>query len=173
MAVASGSSSTAQKTFELSNQIEVLDPDLARSRQVVLRRAETQCQIYKYDAAEQKEINNKRPWRADPHHFKKVKVSATALIKMVMHARSGGAYEVMGLMQGKLGPLSLAAAWHSDQCQTATPSSSSTPSLFPFRAPRRASMRATKATSLQSCTRKAPRRCVRCLEDASVSERRA
>jgi COP9 signalosome complex subunit 5 len=31
-----------------------------------------------------------------------VKISAVALIKMVMHARSGGDLEVMGLMQGKV-----------------------------------------------------------------------
>lgn len=35
-------------------------------------------------------------------HFKKVKISATALIKMVMHTKSGGDIEVMGMMQGKI-----------------------------------------------------------------------
>ena len=34
-----------------------------------------------------------------PHHFKHVKISALALLKMVMHARSGGKMEVMGVMQ--------------------------------------------------------------------------
>lgn len=56
--------------------------------------------LYSYDANEQKAINNAHPWRADPHHFKHVKISAVALLKMVMHARSGGNLEVMGLMQG-------------------------------------------------------------------------
>lgn len=37
-----------------------------------------------------------------PHHFKRVKISAVALIKMVMHAKKGGDIEVMGLMQGKV-----------------------------------------------------------------------
>lgn len=36
----------------------------------------------------------------DPHYFKTVRISPVALIKMVMHARSGGALEVMGIMQG-------------------------------------------------------------------------
>lgn len=36
------------------------------------------------------------------HYFKKVKISATALIKMVMHTKSGGDLEVMGMMQGKV-----------------------------------------------------------------------
>lgn len=45
-------------------------------------------------------MNNARPWKKDPHHFRHVRISAVALLKMVMHARSGGSIEVMGLMQG-------------------------------------------------------------------------
>jgi COP9 signalosome complex subunit 5 len=37
-----------------------------------------------------------------PHHLHTVKISAVALIKMVTHARSGGAYEIMGVMYGKV-----------------------------------------------------------------------
>ena len=37
-----------------------------------------------------------------PHYFKHIKVSALALLKMVMHARSGGNLEVMGLLLGKV-----------------------------------------------------------------------
>lgn len=37
---------------------------------------------------------------ADPNYFKHVRISAVALIKMTMHARSGGNLEIMGLMQG-------------------------------------------------------------------------
>ncbi len=37
-----------------------------------------------------------------PNYFKYVKISALALIKMAMHARSGGNIEVMGMMQGKI-----------------------------------------------------------------------
>lgn len=36
------------------------------------------------------------------HYFKYSKISALALLKMVMHARSGGNLEVMGLMLGKV-----------------------------------------------------------------------
>lgn len=42
-----------------------------------------------------------RPWEKDEHFFKHVKISALALLKMVMHAKSGGNIEVMGLFQGK------------------------------------------------------------------------
>ncbi|MCJ1479405.1 COP9 signalosome catalytic subunit rri1 [Lambiella insularis] len=58
--------------------------------------------LYSYDVAEQKAITDDQPWRRDPHHFKHVRISAVALLKMVMHARSGGSLEVMGLMQGKI-----------------------------------------------------------------------
>lgn len=44
-----------------------------------------------------------RPLRWCSHHyFKYCKISALALLKMVMHARSGGNLEVMGLMLGKV-----------------------------------------------------------------------
>lgn len=58
--------------------------------------------LYGYDEAEQKAIANEQPWRKYPRHFKRVRISAVALLKMVMHARSGGSIEVMGLMQGKI-----------------------------------------------------------------------
>jgi COP9 signalosome complex subunit 5 len=47
-------------------------------------------------------MGQKCPWSNDPHYFKYVRISAVALIKMVIHARSGGSLEVMGLMQGKI-----------------------------------------------------------------------
>ena len=43
-----------------------------------------------------------RPWTKDPEYFNHIKISAVALIKMVIHARSGGDIEVMGMMQGKV-----------------------------------------------------------------------
>lgn len=43
-----------------------------------------------------------RPWEKDPHYFKDIRISALALLKMVMHAKSGGTLEVMGLLLGKV-----------------------------------------------------------------------
>jgi COP9 signalosome complex subunit 5 len=43
-----------------------------------------------------------RPWQKDLRYFKKVRISAVALLKMLIHTRSGGDIEVMGLMQGKV-----------------------------------------------------------------------
>ena len=81
-----GGPSIAQQTFELTNSIQTVDGD----------------SIYAYDNEGQRAIQQARPWRSDPHHFKHVRISAIALVKMVTHARSGGQYEIMGLMQGKI-----------------------------------------------------------------------
>ncbi|KAF9317582.1 COP9 signalosome complex subunit 5 [Podila horticola] len=78
----------ARKNFEFINNIKSVNPELD--------------QIYHFDAAVQKQILNESPWKKDPHYFTSVKISAVALIKMVMHARSGGNIEVMGMMQGKI-----------------------------------------------------------------------
>ncbi|KAI0199530.1 JAB1/Mov34/MPN/PAD-1 ubiquitin protease-domain-containing protein [Astrocystis sublimbata] len=76
----------AMKSWELDNEVKLVDP--------------TRDALYNYSPARQAEANELRPWRSDPHHFKHVRISAVALIKMVMHARAGGSIEVMGLMQG-------------------------------------------------------------------------
>ncbi|KAF9598473.1 hypothetical protein IFM89_027907, partial [Coptis chinensis] len=57
--------------------------------------------IYHYDESAQTKFQKEKPWTNDPHYFKRVKISALALLKMVVHARSGGNIEIMGLMQGK------------------------------------------------------------------------
>ncbi|KAI0382666.1 COP9 signalosome complex subunit 5 [Hypomontagnella monticulosa] len=76
----------AMKSWELDNDIKLVDP--------------TRDALYNYSSDRQNEVNALKPWRDNPHHFQHVRISAVALIKMVMHARSGGSIEVMGLMQG-------------------------------------------------------------------------
>lgn len=39
---------------------------------------------------------------SSPNYFKRCKISALALLKLVMHARSGGTLEVMGMLLGKI-----------------------------------------------------------------------
>jgi len=79
-------SSVTQKKFESDNKIENIDGDA----------------LYDYDNDKYQRFLATKPWTKDPNHFKRVKISAIALLKMVMHARSGGQLEVMGLMMGKV-----------------------------------------------------------------------
>ncbi|KAL9110175.1 MAG: hypothetical protein Q9227_005235 [Pyrenula ochraceoflavens] len=76
----------AQKAWEIENSVLTIDPTLNA--------------LYDYPEKEHKLATDARPWKDDPHFFKTVRISALALLKMVMHARSGGSFEVMGLMQG-------------------------------------------------------------------------
>ncbi|CAE6372473.1 unnamed protein product [Rhizoctonia solani] len=78
---------TALKTFSLTNDVREID---------------AADEILVYDKAEAVRIDKEAPWKKDPHYFKKVHISVIALIKMVIHARSGGIYEIMGMMQGKV-----------------------------------------------------------------------
>jgi COP9 signalosome complex subunit 5 len=79
---------TALKTWELENSVQLVDP--------------TKDALYSYSVSAQKALDAAHPWRTDPHYFTSVRISAVALLKMVMHARSGGSLEVMGLMMGKI-----------------------------------------------------------------------
>ncbi|KAF5196159.1 Cop9 signalosome complex subunit [Thalictrum thalictroides] len=88
----STSASIAQKTWELENNI--VDMEATPPSQSI-------DSIYYYDEAAQTKFQKDKPWTNDPHYFKRVRISALALLKMVVHARSGGTIEVMGLMQGK------------------------------------------------------------------------
>ncbi|KAG7208531.1 hypothetical protein KM043_014749 [Ampulex compressa] len=87
MGTSSDQSTIAQKTWEMTNNVETIS---------------TVDEIYRYDRKEQQDILAARPWEKDPHFFKDIKISALALLKMVMHARSGGTLEVMGLLLGKV-----------------------------------------------------------------------
>ncbi|PWN92101.1 COP9 signalosome complex subunit 5 [Acaromyces ingoldii] len=84
----SSSARLAQKQFELENNVVTLDP-----------RTDA---IFHYDNDEQVRIRNDAPWKRDPHFFQRVRISSIALIKMMIHTRAGGIYEVMGSMVGKV-----------------------------------------------------------------------
>lgn len=91
------SSQIAQKTWELENNIISVDTPPTTSK----ASDSASDAIFYYDEAAQAKFQQEKPWQNDPHYFKRVKISALALLKMVVHARSGGTIEVMGLMQGK------------------------------------------------------------------------
>ena len=58
--------------------------------------------LFKADRALDNELAQTKPWQQDPKFFVDVKVSALALIKIALHARSGGDLEVMGVLKGKV-----------------------------------------------------------------------
>lgn len=80
----------AQQSWELENAVKLADPH--------------RDALYAYSEETHKALSTSRPWSKDPHYFKHIRISAVALLKMVMHARSGGSLEVMGLMQGYILP---------------------------------------------------------------------
>ncbi|VDP90680.1 unnamed protein product [Echinostoma caproni] len=59
-------------------------------------------EYFKYDVKAHQSIVNAKPWEKDPHYFKYIKISAVALLKMLIHARSGGNIEIMGVLIGKV-----------------------------------------------------------------------
>lgn len=69
----------AKKRFDLENNIQ-------------------DGEVFSWDQDEIDRVLQSRPWKKDPNHFKNVRISDLALIKMVMHAKSGGDLEVMGYM---------------------------------------------------------------------------
>ena len=65
----SDQSKIAQKTWELANQVTESE------------------EIYRFDHKQQQSMQTAQPWKNHPHFFSHVKISALALLKMVMHAR--------------------------------------------------------------------------------------
>ncbi|KAL5972736.1 proteasome regulatory particle subunit RPN11 [Asimina triloba] len=96
----SASAEMAQKTWELENNIMSMESPTAGA--AAGASDADYDSIYYYDEVGQGKVQQDKPWNSDPHYLKRVKVSALALLKMVVHARSGGTIEVMGLMQGKV-----------------------------------------------------------------------
>lgn len=80
-----GDSSTARKTFELNNDVQMIDPTDS---------------LFAYTRAEETVLEDANPWKKEyvygqnqelivsPHYFHTVKISAVALIKMVSHPSS-------------------------------------------------------------------------------------
>ncbi|CDK28825.1 unnamed protein product [Kuraishia capsulata CBS 1993] len=55
-----------------------------------------------FNTPSDKSLLARKPWASNPHYFHTVHISAIALLKMVMHARSGGSIEIMGMLTGKV-----------------------------------------------------------------------
>uniref|UniRef100_A0A7S0ZD55 MPN domain-containing protein n=1 Tax=Timspurckia oligopyrenoides TaxID=708627 RepID=A0A7S0ZD55_9RHOD len=77
--------------WEVANDVQDMDIDSGST-----------CDIYHYDSTQQRKLLDAKPWSRDMNYFQHVHISALALLKMTMHARSGGNIEIMGSLQGKL-----------------------------------------------------------------------
>ncbi|KAJ9653689.1 COP9 signalosome catalytic subunit rri1 [Neophaeococcomyces mojaviensis] len=82
------STSAAQRSWEAENEIITIDGE--KNALYTLPEA----------TAYKKLTEDTKPWKDDPNYFTDVRISALALLKMTMHARSGGSIEIMGLMLG-------------------------------------------------------------------------
>ncbi|KAG7750762.1 hypothetical protein KL911_004641 [Ogataea haglerorum] len=55
-----------------------------------------------YEQSSDNKTLESKAWLSDPHFFHTVHISSLALMKMSLHARSGGSIEIMGMMTGKI-----------------------------------------------------------------------
>ncbi|CAG0912921.1 unnamed protein product [Notodromas monacha] len=99
---ASGASSEASSSAELGRQAKIAKRSWEAANNIEVVPSTWTDDIFHYDRNEQQQILAAKPWEKDPHFFKDIRISALALLKMVMHARSGGTLEVMGLLIGKV-----------------------------------------------------------------------
>lgn len=78
---------SAQAHFEASNNVQTTSSfdDFFRS-----------------DPAQDRKETEGKPWRTSSRCYTRVQMSALALLKLTMHARSGGNIEVMGILIGKV-----------------------------------------------------------------------
>ena len=84
----------AQRSWEAENNIIPIDP--------------VQNALYALpNHAEYQKLLNASPWKKNPQYFTSVRISALALLKMTIHARSGTPLEIMGLMTGYVSDRSL------------------------------------------------------------------
>ncbi|KAG2265394.1 hypothetical protein Bca52824_072473 [Brassica carinata] len=74
------SSTIARKTWELENNILT----------VKLPADSSSDNIFHYDGAAHAKVLKEKTWATNPNYFKRVQISALALLKMVVHARSDG-----------------------------------------------------------------------------------
>uniref|UniRef100_A0A0D3D788 COP9 signalosome complex subunit 5 n=1 Tax=Brassica oleracea var. oleracea TaxID=109376 RepID=A0A0D3D788_BRAOL len=85
------SSTIARKTWELENNILT----------VKLPADSSSDNIFHYDGAAHAKVLKEKTWATNPNYFKRVQISALALLKMVVHARSGSTIEIWVLCRGK------------------------------------------------------------------------
>ncbi|KAJ3346059.1 hypothetical protein HDU83_003487, partial [Entophlyctis luteolus] len=88
--------------FQMSSQAQDALKTFVLANNILPSASDPADLVFRYDNVQQQAVLNDKPWTRDPNFFKSMRISALALVKMAMHARSGGSIEVMGLMQGKV-----------------------------------------------------------------------
>jgi COP9 signalosome complex subunit 5 len=89
------SAQTAQKKWELENNVKT-----------------TTNEHYSFDPEQMKQLYKTKPWKSNPRFFTSVKMSALALIKIVMHAQTGrGKRSTFKKGQGTLAADDLVSDW--------------------------------------------------------------
>lgn len=105
--------STSRARWEVENEVQARSREalggLAASRpppgrspcdcHIFAQEVEDVDELLRWNPADVQTQLQRKPWSRDPRYFRKVKISALALLKMAMHARSGGNLEVMGMVQ--------------------------------------------------------------------------
>ena len=91
----------ARALFEAENNIAPCDEIFSYSKEQHLQLFETKpwTQEFVFSFLLLFTQNQNQQKKKSPKFFKKVKVSAVALVKMASHAQSGGNIEVMGILQ--------------------------------------------------------------------------
>lgn len=75
MEASTSSAMIARQTWEIENNIVAKDSPAAASESDA---------IFEYDDASQSSIQQQKPWTRDPHYFKNVRISALALLKVLL-----------------------------------------------------------------------------------------
>lgn len=74
---------------------------LSQLRTIDFNKPEQEADFF-YNVSSNQDILKERPWKTQPKYFEKVYISALALMKMAIHAKSGGSIEIMGMLTGKI-----------------------------------------------------------------------
>lgn len=90
----SSSSSSSLPTIDIDSP-----PDV--SRRMIESLGNLNNEYYNYNPSNANTTNtNQKPWKKHPYYFQTVNLSLLSMMKMTMHAISGGSIEIMGMLVG-------------------------------------------------------------------------
>ena len=86
----------SQKDAEKNSSGTIKDTPPTISRKLLVNEADDDFYTYLNEA----KPNDEKPWKSHPYYFQTVNISMLAMMKMTMHAISGGSIEIMGMLVG-------------------------------------------------------------------------